>query len=51
MLLNFGLNLHTHLNVVPLVYRLYIPGVPEQAERWIVSILRAEGVIYFYTII
>ena len=27
-----------------------IPGVPEKAERWIFSTLRAESVKYFYII-
>ena len=27
-----------------------IPGVPEKAERWIFSTLRAESVVYFYII-
>ena len=29
---------------------IYIPGVPEKAEWWIFSTLRAESVVYFYII-
>ena len=31
-------------------YTFPIPGVPEKAERWIFSTLRAESVVYFYII-
>ena len=34
-------------NIYIYIY-MYIPGVPEKAERWSFSRLRAESVIYFY---
>ena len=37
-------------DVFLLLHAQSIPGVPEKAERWIFSTLRAESVAYFYII-